>query len=130
MQKEFDHWNGQKKAINEADERLYFREGEVWWVHLGANIGFEIDGKQADFSRPVLILKKYNKYSFLAMPLTTNARPSPYRLFVGMIDGKASYGVLSQLRNLDSLRLINKVCTIDTALIPHIRKAASKANLD
>ncbi len=130
MQKEFDCWNIQKKAINDADERLYFREGEVWWVHLGANIGFEIDGKQADFSRPVLILKKYNKFSFLALPLTTNARPSPYRLFVGMIDGKASYAVLSQLRNLDSLRLINKVGTIDSALMPQIRKAASKANLD
>ncbi len=130
MQKEFDRWNTQKKAINNADERLYFREGEVWWVHLGANIGFEIDGKQADFSRPVLILKKYNKFSFLALPLTTNARPSPYRLFVGMIDGKASYAVLSQLRNLDSLRLINKVGTIDAALMPQIRKAASKANLD
>ena len=130
MQKEFDRWNAQKKAINEADERLYFRDGEVWWVHLGADIGFEIDGKQADFSRPVLILKKYNKFSFLALPLTTNARPSPYRLFVGMVDGRPYYGVLSQLRNLDSLRLINKVGTIDAALIPHIRKAASKANLD
>ena len=91
---------------------------------LGANIGFEIDGKQADFSRPVLILKKYNKFSFLALPLTTNARPSPYRLFVGMVDGKASYGVLSQLRNLDSLRLINKVCTIDAA--PHTPNTKSR----
>ena len=30
-----------------------------------------------------------------------------------MIDGKASYAVRSQLRNLDSLRLINKVGAID-----------------
>ena len=47
-----------------------------------------------------------------------------------MIDGKASYAVRSQLRNLDSSRLINKVGTIDTALMPYIRKAARKANLD
>ena len=47
-----------------------------------------------------------------------------------MIDGKASYAVRSQLRTLDSSRLINKVGTIDTALMPHIRKAARKANLD
>src|SRR5208337_5507006 len=47
-----------------------------------------------------------------------------------MIDGKASYAVRSQLCNLDSSPLINKVCTIDTALMPHIRKAARKANLD
>jgi len=47
-----------------------------------------------------------------------------------MIDGKASYAVRSQLCNLDSSPLINKVDTIDTALMPHIRKAARKANLD
>ena len=47
-----------------------------------------------------------------------------------MIDGKASYAVRSQLCNLDSSPLINKVCTIDTALMPHIRKAARKANRD
>ena len=50
-----------------------------------------------------------------------------------MIDGKASRAVRSQLRNLDSsrlLKLLNKVGAIDTALMPYIRKAARKANLD
>ena len=47
-----------------------------------------------------------------------------------MIDGKASYAVLSHLRNLDSSRLIHKAGAIDTALMPYIRKAARKANLD
>ncbi len=47
-----------------------------------------------------------------------------------MIDGKASYAVRSQLRTLASSRRINKAGTIDAALMPYIRKAARKANLD
>jgi len=35
-----------------------------------------------------------------------------------MIDSKAFYAVRSQLHNLDSSRLINKVGTIDAALMP------------
>jgi hypothetical protein len=36
MEKDFDRWNGIKKATDAADEtaRLYFREGEIWWVRL------------------------------------------------------------------------------------------------
>jgi hypothetical protein len=64
MEKDFDHWNGIKKATDGADEttRLYFREGEVWWVRLGKNIGCETDGKSREFTRPVIILKKYNQF--------------------------------------------------------------------
>ena len=77
MEKDFDRWNHEKKRLNAADARLYFHDGEIWWAHLGINVGFEIDGKRSDFSRPVIILKKYNQFSFLALPLTTNAKASP-----------------------------------------------------
>ena len=55
-----DRWNKLKKAINasEESERVYFHEGDVWWVHLGVNVGYEIDGKQREFSRPVVALRK------------------------------------------------------------------------
>jgi mRNA interferase MazF len=113
MTKDFDRWNTEKKRLNESDDRLYFREGEMWWVALGVNVGFEMDGKRSDFSRPVLVLKKYNQYSFLALPLTTNARANPYRIALGFVDGKQSFAVLSQLRNIDSARLINKAAVVD-----------------
>ena len=47
MEKDFDRWNKLKKAINasEESERVYFHEGDIWWVRLGVNVGFEIDGK-------------------------------------------------------------------------------------
>jgi hypothetical protein len=46
MQKDFDRWNKTKKKLNAEIEPLYFREGEIWWVHLGVNVGYEIDGKK------------------------------------------------------------------------------------
>jgi mRNA interferase MazF len=78
MEKDFDRWNKLKKAINasEESERVYFHEGDIWWARLGVNVGYEIDGKDRDFSRPVIVLKKYNQYSFLALPLTTASKPN------------------------------------------------------
>ena len=92
MENPFDRWNTIKKSTDAVDEtaRLYFREGEIWWVRLGKNIGYETDGKSREFTRPVIILKKYNQYSFLALPLTTAPKPNPYRLPIGMVDGKPS----------------------------------------
>ena len=60
MEKDFDRWNEIKKATDAADEgaRLYFREGEVWWVRLGHNVGYEANGKSREFTRPVVVLKK------------------------------------------------------------------------
>jgi hypothetical protein len=95
MHKDFDRWNKTKKKLNAEAEPLYFREGETWWVHLGVNIGYEIDGKKENFARPVIVLRKYNKYSFLALPLTTSARANPWKLFVGAVGGKQAFAVLS-----------------------------------
>ena len=130
MENDFDRWNGIKKATDGADEttRLYFREGEVWWVRLGKNIGYETDGKSREFTRPVIILKKYNQYSFLALPLTTASRPNPYRLPIGRNDGKQGLATLSQLRNIDSKRLVKKILHLDADALATIKKEASRVN--
>ena len=39
MEKDFDRWNKKKKQLNADIEPLYFREGEIWWAHLGVNTG-------------------------------------------------------------------------------------------
>src|SRR5882724_3693985 len=102
MVKDFDRWNEIKKATDAADEgsRVFFREGEIWWVRLGINVGYETDGKNREFTRPVIVLKKYNQYSFLAVPLTTAQRPNQYRLPIGAVGGKEAFATLSQLRNI------------------------------
>jgi mRNA interferase MazF len=130
MEKDFDRWNKLKKAINASAEskRVYFHEGDVWWVRLGVNIGFEIDGKHKQFARPVIVLKKYNQYSFLALPLTTAARANRWRVPIGEVAGKDAFAVLSQLRNLDSLRLYQKIGHVDAHLLARIKKTASRMN--
>jgi mRNA interferase MazF len=128
--KHFDRWNEQKKALNAYAEPLYFREGEIWWVHLGANIGYEIDGKSDNFARPVIVLRKYNKYSFLALPLTTSARPSAWKLPLGIVGGKPSFAILSQPRNIDSRRLYQKVASLAPEILATIRSETLRANFN
>src|SRR6202521_2130349 len=130
MENPFDRWNDIKKATDAVDEtaRLYFRGGEVWWVRLGKNIGYETDGKSREFTRPVIILKKYNQYSFLALPLTTSPKPNPYRLPIGIVDGKQAFATLSQLRNIDSKRLVKKISHLDGDIVGAIKKKASRVN--
>ena len=125
---DFDWWSQQKQHINAKKERLFFRQGEIWWVHLGLNVGFELNGKGIEQMRPVIVLKKYNQYSFLALPLSTSLTVNTYRISVGPIDGKEATANLSQLRNIDSKRLINKIGSVSEALFLEIRKKASEAN--
>jgi mRNA interferase MazF len=130
MEKDFDRWNRIKKRTDAIDElkRPYYREGEVWWVRLGKNIGYEIDGKSREFTRPVIVLKKYNQYSFLAAPLTTAQKPNPYRLPIGIVDGKQAFASLSQLRNIDSKRLVKKIAVVSGEALDVIKKEASRVN--
>jgi mRNA interferase MazF len=130
MPKDFDRWNVLKKTTDAVDEeaRLFYREGEIWWVRLGKNIGYELDGKSREFTRPVIILKKYNQYSFLALPLTTAQKPNPYRLPIGVVDGKDAFATLSQLRNIDSKRLVKKIAVVSGDALDVIKKEASRVN--
>lgn len=130
MPDDFDRWNAIKRATDVAadEHRLYFREGEVWWIRLGRNIGYEVNGKNTEFTRPVLILKKYNQFSFLAAPLTTNDKPNRYRVAVGTFDGKASFATLSQLRNIDSKRLVKKIGHVAREVLGRTKQEASRVN--
>jgi len=80
------------------------------------------------FARPVIVLKKYNQYSFLALPLTTAVRANRWRLSIGRVADKDAFAVLSQLRNLDSKRLYQKIGHVPPATLAAIRKEASRMN--
>jgi mRNA-degrading endonuclease toxin of MazEF toxin-antitoxin module len=97
-------------------------------VRLGKNIGYETDGKSREFTRPVIILKKYNQYSFLALPLTTAPKPNSYRLPIGIVDGGQAFATNSQLRNIDSKRLVKKIVHLKGDIVAAIKKEASRVN--
>ncbi len=84
--------------------------------------------RAANSSVPVIIVKKHNQYSFLALPLTTVPKPNPYRLPVGMVDGRQAFATLSQLRNIDSKRLVKKLMHLDADIFIAIKKEASHVN--
>ena len=122
--KNFDDWHPQKKDINDNGITPYFSEREIWFCKMGCNVGYEQDGKGEDYSRPVLILKKYNQHLFTGIPLTTKIKPFPFYFGLGMVDDKAAMAILSQLRVFSSKRLINKIETLNETLFEATKKAA------
>ena len=73
---DFDQWNELKKTIDaeENDPNKFPKEEEVWMSNLGKNIGFEQNGSGDSFSRPMLIVKKFNNHMFWAVPLSTKQK--------------------------------------------------------
>ena len=69
MSEDFDAWNRLKKEINDEGVVGDFSEREIWWCRIGHNIGFEENGKNRQFSRPVLIFRKFNQALFLRISL-------------------------------------------------------------
>ena len=109
--KDFDKWNELKKKlhISEKAKDFYFREREIWWCSIGVNIGFEEDGKNKLFERPVLIIKKFNKYVLWTLPLTRSKKSGGYYYKIIQGNEDDSVVILSQLRLISSKRLLRKM---------------------
>ena len=86
-----------------------FQEMDIFNVRIGKNVGFEQNGVGNQYVRPVLILKKFNKHFFFAIPLSTTTKKSPYNFEFEFMEEKQSVALLSQLRNMDAKRLLNKI---------------------
>ncbi len=90
---------------------------------MGLNVGFEQDGKGQSYSRPILVIKKYNKEVFLGLPLTTQEKVGKYYINVRIGDLIQRKIIISQIRLFDSKRLRKKIATIDEAQFFSIKKA-------
>jgi len=112
MKKDYKKWHNKKEILNDRKDidTIFFREKEVWWVALGANIGFEQDGKGEEFRRPILILKKFNKFVVLAVPLTTRIKKHKYYVSCDLTEDKLPrMAIISQIRLIDTRRFIDKL---------------------
>lgn len=123
MKKDFDKWNTEKKQAHEEPSRLYTVR-EVWWCRLGVNIGSEQDGSGSFFLRPVVIARGFGADTCLVIPLTTSPRQHQLRIPVGEIQGKEASAILSQIRVVDTRRLVEKVGFLDEEVFRRLRKAA------
>ena len=108
----FDTWNIKKKSIDKNAHYPQFKEREIFHARIGHNVGFEQNGKNADFARPVLILKKFNPYIFWGIPLSTSQKEGKYYFRFNFRDDFQSNALLSQIRLFDGKRLLNKIGVI------------------
>lgn len=122
---EYEEWINLKKVLEEKEINFHFREKEIWWCHLGLNVGQEENGKHQNFERPVLILKKINKNLFIGIPLTTKYKNEYYKFPIGEIKGETNYVLWQQIRILSSKRLQEKIIDLSSNFFEQIIKIVS-----
>lgn len=125
FEKDFKNWATEKEKIHfsENDTDAYFHEGDIWWCKLGVNIGNEQDGKGMKFSRPVLIIKKFNQFLFWAVPLSTILKHNPYYALCQNLDQRIRSAMISQLRLISVKRLTDKITSAEKDSFMNIKKA-------
>lgn len=126
MKKDFDNWNQKKKVIHNNNENKLYHTRELWWCSLGLNVGSEQDGTGKDYERPVLIYKGLSKQTCIVLPLTSSKEIHKMRIPVGKVDGIDASAILSQIRVIDTKRLINKLGFVDLEIFKKIAKAVKE----
>ena len=123
--KRFDEWNGVKKSLHRLAKLPRISEGDVYWCGFGENVGVEINGKNSAFSRPVVVLWKLSRYSFLGVPLTSREHVGTWYVEFEFLR-KEEYAVLSQVRTLSVSRLYSRIGRLSTDDLSKIRKGFLK----
>ncbi len=128
MQKDFDAWNKRKKEIHkgmQGDNFPAVHQRDIWWCSIGLNIGDEQDGRNADFERPVLVLKRFNRKIVLGVPLTSMPKDNPY-YFSFTFQNVVFVALLSQLRLLSTVRFTRRMTRIERSLFTQIMEQIRK----
>lgn len=109
---EFRDWIEVKVDIHERIALPNFSEGEIWWCAVGRNVGVEINGKSKTFARPVIVLRKLNKRSFMAIPLTSKRHEGTWYVSFSF-KGIEEYAALAQSRIMSAARLYQRIGRAD-----------------
>ncbi|MGB5792469.1 type II toxin-antitoxin system PemK/MazF family toxin [Poseidonibacter sp.] len=108
--KNYDKWNEVKKEASNQSNYFTFKVREIYWLKVGYNIGYEVYGKGDDYLRPVLILRKFSKESFLGIPLTSSIKDNIFHYgFTPINKEKKNYAMLSQIKLFSSKRIHDKM---------------------
>lgn len=121
MMKDFTKWLKGKTGVHNKKARPFFREAEVWSTALGANVGFEQDGRGEEYLRPIVVIKKFNKEVCWGIPLTKTEKSGPY-YFSFILNEIKSTAILSQIRLVDAKRLYYRVGTVSETDFAEMKK--------
>lgn len=123
--KEYSDWMEVKTRMHNKhlnfENNIYYKEGEVYWISLGKNVGFEEDGKGFLFTRPVLVVKGISRTLFFGVPLTSQPRHGDFYCSLRLHD-MPSYGMISQMRSFDTARVVgNRYGKVSQGTLEKIR---------
>lgn len=108
--KDYDNWNEIKKETSFQSNFFTFKVREIYWLKVGYNIGYEVYGKGKDYLRPVLVIRKFSKESFLGIPLTSSMKNDMFHYgFYPINKDKKNYAMLSQVKLFSSKRIHDKM---------------------
>ncbi len=121
----FDKWNNLKKELSAKEIKVLFKEGELWWVSIGYNLGEEVYGKGEKFRRPVLVFRKLTGDTCVAIPLTSKEKVgSWYHSFE--VEGIKRWAMLHQTRIFSTKRFESRMTTISEKDFTEIKNAVGK----
>lgn len=121
--KRFAEWFFLKEKLNLNNSTPpLFKEGEVWWCGVGENVGVEVNGKNHDFSRPVVILRKLSRFGFIGIPLSTKLRTGTWYVSL-KYNHEEVVANLSQVRFFSSKRIYNKLVTLEEKDFSKLKQA-------
>ncbi len=89
--------------------------------NIGKNIGFEQNGSGNNFSRPLLVIKKFNNHMFWIVPLSSKQKKLDFYFNYVDNNGQKVSAVLAQLRLVSVKRLKRKMYEIDPSLLKQIK---------
>ena len=120
--KEFAPWCVKKQNLHERQSLPTFKEREIWWCSIGLNVGHEMDGKSDKYSRPVLVIRKFNKHMFFGVPTSLQVKEKAYYHTI-TFRGREQSVLLSQLRLFDSRRLSSRIGYLSWKQFNEVREA-------
>ncbi len=120
----FLEWIGIKQKLDEHDYAPpMISEGDLWWCAIGENVGVEAGGKSKNFTRPVIVLKKFGRLGFFGIPTTTNKERTGTWYVSFIHKGIHEIAMLSQARILSYKRLDKKMGTLDAEDFKKVKEA-------
>ena len=111
---DYDAWSEIKKKIQLDSNKINFfpKEGEVWMSVVGKNIGYEQNGSGDNFSRPMLVIKKFNNHMFWCVPLSTKQKVLDFYFNFTDIHEQNVSVILAQMKLVSIRRLRRKLYEI------------------
>ena len=123
--KDFNRWNELKKKIDEKNNNVldnFPKEGEVWMSDVGLNIGYEQNGSEDNFSRPMLIVKKFNNHMFWAVPLSTKQKDFDFYFNYTDPNSQKVSAILAQMKLVSVKRLKRDIYILPDKLFDQMKQ--------